>query len=161
MCAPLDLGQKSIALQVTVTLHIFSSLRVLASQQESTHAFLKNGGIAWARKVRKLTPELLAESARGARVGDDLRAIAQSNNTPQIVRDALNIMQMATAHVLGTDGHRRLCRHEGHAYTILFGPPLEFCTPNLADGKQCLLLVVENEKIYLDGTLDHEGVLPK
>ena len=144
-----------------MTLHIFSSLRVLASQQESTHAFLKNGGIAWARKVRKLTPELLAESARGARVGDDLRAIAQSNNTPQIVRDALNIMQMATTHVLGTDGHRRLCRHEGHAYTILFGPPLEFCTPNLADGKQCLLLVVENEKVYLDGTLDHEGVLPK
>ena len=70
-------------------------------------------------------------------------------------------MQLAFAAVLGTDGHRRLCRHEGHAYTILFGPPLEFCTPNLADGKQCLLLVVENEKVYLDGTLDHEGVLPK
>ena len=39
-----------------MTLHILSSLRVLASQQESCYAFLKNGGIAWASKVRKLKP---------------------------------------------------------------------------------------------------------
>ena len=39
-----------------VTLHIFSFMRVLASQQESTQTFLKNGGIAWARKARKPTP---------------------------------------------------------------------------------------------------------
>ena len=144
-----------------ITHHIFSSLRVLASQQESTHAFLKNGGIGWASKVRKLTPELLAESARVGTMGDDIQKIAQNRNTPQLVRDALNMMQMATSHVLGTDGHRRLCRHEGNAYTTLFGPPLEFCTPNLADGKQCLLLVVQNEKIYLDVSLDHENVVPK
>ena len=52
-----------------VTLHIFSSLRVLASQQQSTHAFLKNGGMAWARKERQLTPELPAEAAGGAGLG--------------------------------------------------------------------------------------------
>ena len=144
-----------------ITHHIFSSLRVLASQQESTHAFLKNGGIGWASKVRKLTPELLAESARVGSMGDDIKAIAQNRNTPQLVREALNMMQMATSHVLGTDGHRRLCRHEGNAYTTLFGPPLEFCTPNLADGKQCLLLVVQNEKIYLDASMDEEYVFPK
>ena len=144
-----------------ITHHIFSSLRVLASQQESSHAFLKNGGIGWASKVRKLTPELLAQSARVGSMGDDIRAIAQNKNTPQLVREALNMMQMATSHVLGTDGHRRLCRHEGNAYTTLFGPPLEFCTPNLADGKQLLLLVVQNEKFYLDASLDSEGVLPK
>ena len=51
-------------------------------------------------------------------------------------------MQMAFADVLGTDGHRRLCRHEGVAYMQLFGPPMIFCTPNLADTKQLLLLVV-------------------
>ena len=33
-----------------------------------------------------------------------------NNQTPQIVRDALNTMQMAFADVLGTDGHRRLYR---------------------------------------------------
>jgi hypothetical protein len=131
-----------------VTHHLFSSLRVLASQQESAHAFLKNGGIAWAHKVRQLTPELLSQSARLAGAGDDIKAIAQNSRTPQLVRDALNMMQMATAHVLGTDGHRRLCRHEGQAFTTLFGPPLMFCTPNLADGKQCLLLVAQNEKYF-------------
>jgi hypothetical protein len=131
-----------------VTHHLFSSLRVLASQQESAHAFLKNGGIAWAHKVRQLTPELLSQSARLAGAGDDIKAIAQNSRTPQLVRDALNMMQMATAHVLGTDGHRRLCRHEGQAFTTLFGPPLMFCTPNLADGKQCLLLVAQNGKYF-------------
>ena len=144
-----------------VTHHLFSSLRVLASQQESTHAFLKNGGIAWASKVRNLSPELLAESARLATAGDDLRTIAANHGTPQLVRDALNMMQMASAHVLGTDGHRRLCRHEGNAYTVLFGPPLIFCTPNVADGKQCLLLVAQNEKVFLDYTLDEQDVIPK
>ena len=137
-----------------ITHYVFSSLGVQASQQESTHAFLKTGGIAWASKVQKLTPELLAESARASSIGDDIKAIAQNKNTPQLVRDALNMMQMATSHVIGTDGHRRLCRHEGNAYTTLFGPPLVFCTPNLADGKQPLLLVVQNENVYLDASLD-------
>ena len=75
-----------------ITHHIFSSLRVLASQQESTHAFLKNGGIGWASKERNLTPELLAESARGGTMGDDIQKIAQNQNTPQLVCDALNMM---------------------------------------------------------------------
>ena len=91
-----------------ITLHIFSSLRVLASQQESTHAFLKNGGIAWASKIRKLTPELLAEAARAGRAGDDIKTISQNRKTPQLVRDALQMMQLATSHVIGTDGHRAL-----------------------------------------------------
>ena len=71
-----------------ITHHIFSSLRVLASQQESTHAFLKNGGIGWASKVRRLSPELLAQSARVGSMGDDIKAIAQNRNTPQLVREA-------------------------------------------------------------------------
>ena len=82
-------------------------------------------------------------------------------NTLVVVRDALRMMQVSTQHVIGTDGHRRLCRHEGNAYTILFGPPSEFCTPNLADGKQPLLLRVHNEKNNVDASLDSEGILPK
>ena len=94
-----------------VTHHMMSSLRVLASHQESSHAFLKNGGIAWARKVaQQLTPEIMALAARVGRAGEDIKAIAQNRHVPQLVRDALNMMQFATAHVLGTDGHRRLCR---------------------------------------------------
>ena len=77
----------------------------------------------------------------------------QQTGTPKIMRDALNAMQMATADVVGTDGHRRVCRHGGHAYIALFGPPLVFCTPNLADGKFPLLLIVQGEEVRLDHTL--------
>ena len=118
-------------------------------------------GLARARREKHPRAEFLAQSARVGSMGDDIKAIAQNRHTPQLVREALNMMQMATSHVIGTDGHRRLCRHEGNAYTILFGPPLEFCTPNLADGKQCLLLVVQNEEISLDASLDTDQVLPK
>ena len=64
--------------------------------------------------------------------------------------------------MLGTDGHRRLCRHEVHAYRALFGPPLVFCTPNLADAKQPLLLIVQGQEIRLGETLGSDTtVLPK
>ena len=59
------------------------------------------------------------------------------------MREALSPMQMAFSDVLGTDGQRRLCRHEGVAYMSLFGAPVIFWTPNLADTKQLLLMVVE------------------
>ena len=42
-------------------------------------------------------------------------------------------MPSASATVIGTDGHRRLCRDEGVAYMETFGPPLIFLTPNVAD----------------------------
>ena len=45
---------------------------------------MTNGGIAWASKVRKLKPELLAESARVGSKGDDIRAIAQNNIRPSL-----------------------------------------------------------------------------
>ena len=75
--------------------------------------------------------------------GQSIQAMAQNKAVPQVVRDALTAMQIATADAIGTDGHRRLCRHEGIAYMTLWGPPLIFATPNLADGKNPLLLVVQ------------------
>ena len=84
-----------------------------------------------------------------------------NKNVPQVVREALNAMQMAFADVVGTDGHRRLCRHEGVAYMRRFGPPVRFCTPNLADTKQRLLLVVEGVEVRLDARELDSDVLPK
>ena len=133
-----------------VTLHLFKSLFWLVERHQSAFSFLKNGGLKWAEKVRHLTPEALASSSRLAAGGGGIKAILNNKNVPQLVREALNAMQMAFADVLGTDGHRRLCRHEGVAYMSLFGPPVIFCTPNLADSKQPLLLVVQGEEIRLD-----------
>ena len=97
----------------------------------------------WAEKVRQLTPETLASAARLHVGGGGLQSLAQDKNVPQIVREALSAMQMAFSDVFRTDGHRCLCRNEGVAYMSLFGAPVVFCIPNLADTKQLLLMVVE------------------
>jgi hypothetical protein len=137
-----------------VTLHLFATLFQLSEQKRSVFAFLKNGGIAWAQRVRHLSAETLAHAARLAGSEGGIDAIARNKQVPQLVRDALNAMQMAVADVIGTDGHRRLCRHEGHAYMVLFGPPVIFCTPNLADTKNPLLLIVQGHEIRLDESFD-------
>ena len=98
------------------TLHLFATMFWLAERHQSGFAFLKNGGFKWAEKVRHLTAEQLAEAARVHVGGGGLQALASNKQVPQVVREALNAMQMAFADVLGTDGHRRLCRHEGVAY---------------------------------------------
>ena len=54
---------------------------------------------------------------------------------------------------MGSDGYRRLLRHEGVAYTLCFGPPLIFTTPNLADTRQPLLLIVQGEEFRLEDEL--------
>ena len=115
----------------------------------------------WAEKVRHLTPDTLASSARLAVGSGGIKAMVANKQVPQLVREALNVMHTAFADVLGTDGHRRLCRHEGVAYMTLFGPPVIFCTPNLADTKQVLLLVVQGVDVRLDDT-ELDGVeLPR
>ena len=47
-----------------VTLHLMSTLYHLSENKRSTFAFLQNGGIAWARKVKDLSAETLAAAAR-------------------------------------------------------------------------------------------------
>ena len=133
-----------------ITLHLFSTLFWLTERHQSAFAFLKNGGMKWAAKVRHLTPEALSASARLAVGSGGIKSLLGNQQVPQLVREALNAMHIAFADVLGTDGHRRLCRHEGVAYMTMFGPPLIFCTPNLADSKQLLLLKVQGSAISLD-----------
>jgi hypothetical protein len=106
-----------------ITLHLFFTLFWLVERHQSAFNFLKNGGMKWAEKVRHLTPEALATSARLAAGAGGIKGIIANKNVPQCVREALSAMQMALADVLGTDGHRRLCRHEGVAYMQLFGAP--------------------------------------
>jgi len=147
-----------------MSIHLFATLYQLSETRRATFAFLKNGGFNWAKSVALLTANDLVTAARaadGTCGSGGLQSIMQTSGTPKIVRDALNAMQMATADVVGTDGHRRLCRHEGHAYMVLFGAPLVFTTPNLADGKLPLLLIVQGEEVRLDHTLDNTTDLPK
>ncbi len=144
-----------------MSLHLFATIFYLTERHQSAFAFLKNGGLKWAQKVKHLTPETLAQAARLHVGGGGVQAIVRDKQVPQVVREALSAMQMAFADVLGTDGHRRLCRREGEAYMALFGPPVIFCTPNLADTKQRLLLVVEGVEVALDDAELDADILPK
>ena len=106
----------------------------------------------WAEKVRHLTPDTLASSARLVVGSGGIKAMVPNKQVPQLVREALNVMQTAFGDVLGTDGHRRLYRHEGVAYMTLFGPSMNFLA---------LLLVVQGVDLRLDDTELDEVELPR
>ena len=144
-----------------VTLHLFATSLFLTERHRSAFAWLKNGGMKEAEKLQHLTSEALASSARLGVRGGNIQSIIANKEVPQLVREALNAMQMACADVIGTDGHRRLCRHEGVAYMAMLGPPVVFCTPNLADTKQMLLLVVQGVEVRLDASEADQAVLPR
>ena len=48
------------------------------------------------------------------------------------------------------EGYRINCRHQFTAYTLFFGPPIIFCTPNIADNRNILILLTQGEEINLD-----------
>ena len=149
-----------------LVLHLFSSIYWLTERHTSQYAFLKSGGMKFAEQLLKLTPEEIAaaarlQHARGGRI-HGLRNLASDQEFPHNLSAAMNALQMGHADVMGTDGHRRLCRYEGNAYMTLFGEPVVFCTPNLADTKQPLLLVVQGVEIRLeDSFIAGNETLPK
>ena len=144
-----------------ITLHLFVTVNYFWERHSSAFAFLQQGGMKFAAHVRALTPEMLANASRLENSGGGIRGICGAADVPQTVKQALNAMQMAFADVLGTDGHRTLCRHEGNAYMTLVGPPLIFSTPNVADTKQKLLMVVQGQEVRLDDDEIGQDTLPK
>ena len=79
-----------------------------------------------------------------------VRSLLADKDLPKQVRTALTSLHQATASLGGSDGHRKLLHREGVAYTLRYRPPLEFVTPNLADTKQPLLLLVQGVEIQFD-----------
>lgn len=67
--------------------------------------------MAGARRAKEVSAENLAGAAKITGGDAGLQVILQNKKVPNIIRNALNAMQVPTADVIGTDGHRRLCRH--------------------------------------------------
>ena len=61
-----------------------------------------------------------------AAVNGDVQGAAQKKDKPAALKTVLRALLFATSEVLGSDGHRRLLRHEGVAYSLSFGPALIF-----------------------------------
>ena len=74
-----------------------------------------------------------------------MQGILNDKDTPQQLRTAFRSLHQDTASLVGSDGYRRELRGEGEVYTLKYGPPLQFITPNLAETKQHLFLVVQGE----------------
>ena len=133
-------------------LHLAYSFWRVTETTKSTHTALKTPGTyGWARRLQQLTPEMIqqaivAHQTAGKRVS--LQSLFSNHDCPELLRVALSCMQQCTSGVIGSNGHRKLLQREGVAYTLRFGPPLVFVTPNLADTKQPLLLVVQGEEFY-------------
>ncbi|CAE7029048.1 unnamed protein product [Symbiodinium natans] len=119
-------------------LHMMATVARLTDQRAAAYNFLKNGGMAFAKKLEKLSAEDLANAAHVAPEAGGVEQFFKEAAVPQTVKDALHAMNSASATVVGTDGHRRQCRHEGVAHRESFGPPLLFLTPNPADTQRPL-----------------------
>ena len=67
-----------------------------------------------------------------------------------LVRRAVHLFNMIMGKVVGSNGYRVACRHQFTAYNLFFGAPLIFCTPNIADNRNILILLTQGEEINLD-----------
>ena len=67
-----------------------------------------------------------------------------------LVRRASHLFNLVMGKVVGSNGYRVACRHKFTAYTIFFGAPLIFCTPNIADNRNILILLCQGAEINLD-----------
>ena len=147
-----------------VALHMMSTICRLTDQRNASYNFLKNGGMAFAKNLQELRASDLALAVRVVEPtwGDSLQQVLKNDAVPRKVKACFEAMQAASTNVVGTDGHRRHCRHEGWAYMEMFGPPLVFLTPNIADTQHPLLLVIQGETVDLGGVAaDMPETLPK
>ena len=154
MNASVSHGLWGVAESQRYGVHLLHSFWRVTETTKSVHSFLKTPGVyGIARACADLKPEMLEEvqlkmQQSGGKT--TVQGIVNDKDTPQQLRTALRSLHQATANLLGSDGHRRELRGEGEAYTLRYGPPLEFVTPNLADSKQLLLLLVwEISMVYL------------
>ena len=67
-----------------------------------------------------------------------------------LVRRTSHLFNLVMGKVVGSNGYRVACRHKFTAYTIFFGAPLIFCTPNIADNRNILILLCQGAEINLD-----------
>ena len=71
-----------------------------------------------------------------------------------LVRSASHLFNLIMGKVVGSNGYRIACRHEFSAYTIFWGAPLIFCTPNIADNRNFAILLTQNRSVNLDKDAD-------
>ena len=137
--------------------HLLHSFWRVTETTKSIHTFMKTpGAFGFTREVAEISPDMIEGMLLRSQQGKQkvsMQSVLADKDLPTAVRKAFFSLHQATGNLLGSDGHRRLLRKEGVAYTLRWGPPLVFTTPNIADNKQMLLLVVQGEEFHFDEPL--------
>ena len=143
-------------------LHLFTSFWRVTETTSSVHTFMKTpGAYGYARKCADCTPAMIEEAimrhekSSNGNGKTSVTSILADKELPTQLRTALTSLHQATASLIGSDGHRKLLQREGVAYTLRYGPALVFATPNLADNKQPLLLIVQGEPFDFDTDVEN------
>jgi hypothetical protein len=80
--------------------------------------------------------------------GASMVQVLQNEAVPRRVKAALRTLDMCMNRVLGTNAHRTTLRHIGFGYRLLWGAPLVFTTPNVADTKHAMVkLMYEGQEV--------------
>ena len=76
-----------------VALHMIAAVSRLTDQHAATYNFLKNGGMVFAKTLRGLSAEKLAQAARVSKdAGSSLQQLHTTPGIPREVKDALHAM---------------------------------------------------------------------
>ena len=77
-------------------------------------------------------------------VGDNgtLRDVLRAPGVDSDLKEALAELQIFTSDVVGTDGARAKLRHEQNGYTLMIGHAAGFMTPNWADMRSPLVVML-------------------
>ena len=78
----------------------------------------------------------------------------ENDGVQALIRRVSHLFNLIMGQVVGTDGYRIGNRHKFTAYTLFFGSPIIFCTPNLADNRNVLILLTQDQEIKLDLSAD-------
>ena len=107
--------------------------------------------------VCKLTPETLAECYATASEHKTIGALMRDESIPRNLRKALDAMQVATQDVIDTDGHRRLLRHEGNAFSTRYSAMAVFTTPNFPQQRHATMLLTRSDEHNPDRKISVEA----
>ena len=147
-----------------LNLHVLSSFYRTLAGFSAVNVVMKIQGVMQKLKGIASLPAQVVASGIGLanqpveNIGNDDQQSKKDSKVITAIRQAMDIFHLATASVVGSDGYRIKNRHAGQAYTICWGPPFVFTTPNLADTRNGTLLILQGEG---DGNDDTRIALDK
>ena len=105
----------------------------------------------WKKTLQELgqvTAEELMETMEQCGRSASLVEVLQNEAVPARVKGALRTLSLCMNEVVGTNAHRAMLRHCSMGYRLLWGAPLVFTTPNVADTKHAMVkLLYEGEEV--------------